>query len=151
MPRGGSGLPSGPWVDPTLLGVLPLELVRRWPAGELHGGLLAGLFTAGGRLVAACATDDAEVAVAALAARMRSGGLATHRVLCTLGTPSAALMQAAVDHAMTVVVGTGFPAVQDVDLAEERGLTVCVAEPGGGLAVLAGSHRVVEPLPFLLP
>ena len=150
MPGNSDALPNGPRVAPSLLAVLPAELARWWPPGELHGDLLVGLFTAGGRLVAACAAADAEAAVEALAARMRSGGLATHRVLCTIGTPSPFLAPA-VDHAMTVLVSTGFPTAEDLVFAEEHGLTVCVAD-GGGVDVVAGSRRVVDPpLPFFLP
>jgi FdhD protein len=136
-------LPNGPQVDRATLAALPERL--RQPAFDLTGGLHAtGLFDPAGEL--ACAREDVgrhNAMDKVIGWALREGGLPLHeRVLCVSGRLSFELAQKAAVAGCPVLVGVGAPSSLAIELADERGLTLCGFARGGTVNVYTGADRV---------
>jgi FdhD protein len=136
-------LPDGPSLARALLASLPERLVQ--PGFKRTGGLHAtGLFDAGGELL--CVREDVgrhnamdKVVGWALA----QGLLPLHgHALCVSGRLSFELVQKAAVAGTPILVGVGAPTSLAVELAAERGLTLCGFARAGRLNVYAGAARV---------
>lgn len=136
-------LPPGPRIARDLLAALPEKLVQ--PGFSRSGGMHAtGLFDAAGGLL--CAREDVgrhnamdKVVGWALAA----GLVPLHgHALCVSGRLSFELVQKAAVAGAPVLVGVGAPTSLAVDLARDRGLTLCGFARAGRLNVYAGPERV---------
>jgi FdhD protein len=138
-------LASGPLVPRELLAELPDKLVQ--PGFARTGGLHAtGLFDADG--TAECVREDVGrhnamdkvIGWALLGGRLPL----SESLLCVSGRLSFELVQKAVVAGAPVLVGVGAPTSLAVDLAEERGLTLCGFARGGRLNVYSHPGRVTE-------
>jgi FdhD protein len=137
-------LPDGPVVRRELLATLPGRL--RQPGFEATGGLHAtGLFTPAGELrwvredVGRHNAMDKVVGRALLA-----GALPLHgHVLCVSGRLSFELVQKAAVAGAPVLVGVGAPTSLAVDLAADRGLTLCGFARAGRVNVYTRPERVL--------
>ncbi|HEU4976912.1 MAG TPA: formate dehydrogenase accessory sulfurtransferase FdhD [Baekduia sp.] len=136
-------LPPGPVVPRALLAALPDRL--RQPGFAVTGGLHAtGLFDAAGELL--CVREDVGrhnamdkvVGRAAL-----DGELPLHdRVLCVSGRLSFELVQKAAVAGCPILVGVGAPSSLAVELAGDRGMTLCGFARRGSVNVYTGVERV---------
>ncbi len=136
-------LAPGPSVARELLARLPERLVQPGFArtGALHA---TGLFDAGGELL--CVREDVGrhnamdkvVGWALREARMPLSG----RLLCVSGRLSFELVQKALVAGAPVLVGVGAPTSLAVELARERGLTLCGFTRRGRVNVYAGEQRI---------
>jgi FdhD protein len=136
-------LPIGPVIERDLLANLP-ELLAQ-PAFERTGGLHAtGLFGGAGDL--ACAREDVgrhNAMDKVIGWALREGALPLHeRILCVSGRLSFELVQKAAVAGCPVLVGVGAPSSLAIELAVERGLTLCGFARAGALNVYAGAERV---------
>ena len=136
-------LPSGPVVERDLLANLP-ELLAQ-PTFERTGGLHAtGLFGGAGDL--ACAREDVgrhNAMDKVIGWALREGALPLHeRILCVSGRLSFELVQKAAVAGCPILVGVGAPSSLAIELAVERGLTLCGFAREGRLNVYAGAERV---------
>ncbi|HEV7529737.1 MAG TPA: formate dehydrogenase accessory sulfurtransferase FdhD [Solirubrobacteraceae bacterium] len=136
-------LSSGPRVSRALLADLPDRLVQPGFArtGALHA---TGLFDAAGELL--CMREDvgrhnAMDKVVGWALRQRGMPL-NQALLCVSGRLSFELVQKAAVAGAPVLVGVGAPTSLAVELAQERGLTLCGFARRGRINVYAGSQRV---------
>jgi FdhD protein len=136
-------LPDGPSLGRELLASLPDRLVQ--PGFQRTGGLHAtGLFDAEGELL--CVRED----VGRHNAMDKVVGWALMRdllplhghALCVSGRLSFELVQKAVVAGAPILVGVGAPTSLAVELAAERGLTLCGFARRGRLNVYAGAARV---------
>ncbi len=139
-------VPAGPVLARTLLADLPERLVQ--PGFARSGGLhAAGLFDADGEAV--CVREDVGrhnaldkvVGWALLAGRLPLRG----QVVCVSGRLSFELVQKTVVAGASILVGVGAPTSLAVELAADRGLTLCGFARAGTLNVYAGSERVLGP------
>jgi len=136
-------LPTGPRVDRATLAALPDRL--RQPGFEATGGLHAtGLFTPDGELLAVREDVGRHNAMDKLVGRaLLDGDLPlAGRVLCVSGRLSFELVQKAVVAGCPVLVGVGAPTSLAVELAADRGLTLCGFARGHAVNVYAGAERV---------
>ena len=136
-------LPDGPRVERATLAALPERL--RQPGFEATGGLHAtGLFTSEGELLAVREDVGRHNAMDKLVGRaLLDGELPlTARILCVSGRLSFELVQKAVVAGCPILVGVGAPTSLAVELAADRGLTLCGFARGGGVNVYAGAQRV---------
>jgi len=136
-------LPDGPTLDRSLLASLP-DLLRQ-PAFERTGGLHAtGLFAADGELV--CVREDVgrHNAMDKVVGRaLLEDALPLHgQVLCVSGRLSFELVQKAAVAGAPILVGVGAPSSLAIELAAERGLTLCGFARKGSVNVYAGAERV---------
>ena len=136
-------LPDGPTIDRTLVATLPDHL--RQPAFERTGGLHAtGLFEPDGRLV--CVREDVgrhNAMDKVVGCALSKGDLPLHgRVLCVSGRLSFELVQKAAVAGAPILVGVGAPSSLAIELAAERGLTLCGFARDGSVNVYAGAERV---------
>ncbi len=138
-------LPSGPRVARELLAALPERLVQ--PGFARTGGLHAtGLFDARGELL--CVRED--VGRHNAMDKVLGWALAAGRVplgehaLCVSGRLSFELVQKAAVAGAPILVGVGAPTSLAVELAGERGLTLCGFARGGRVNVYTGAERVLE-------
>ena len=130
-----------------LLATLPDRLREAQAAFELTGGLHAtGLFAAGGELL--CVRED----VGRHNAMDKTIGwafvqgllpLATN-VLCVSGRLSFELVQKAAVAGCPVLVAVGAPSSLAVELARDRGVTLCGFARGGRMNVYSETWRVVR-------
>ena len=136
-------LSAGPRVGRELLCALPDRLEQ--PGFARTGGLHAtGLFTAGGELV--CSREDVGrhnamdkvVGRALLDDRLPLA----ERVLCVSGRLSFELVQKAAVAGAPILVGVGAPSSLAVELAIDRGLTLCGFARRGRVNVYSGRERV---------
>ncbi len=132
-------LPEGPVVDRATLAALPERL--RQPAFDVTGGLHAtGLFDPAGELL--CVREDVgrHNAMDKVVGRaLREGALPLHgRVLCVSGRLSFELAQKAAVAGCPILVGVGAPSSLAIELAVERGLTLCGFARGGTAERLRG-------------
>jgi FdhD protein len=139
-------VPAGPSVERDLLAALPERL--RQPAFAVTGGLHAtGLFDPAGELV--CVREDVgrhNAMDKVIGWALRAGALPLHdRVLCVSGRLSFELAQKAAVAGCPVLVGVGAPSSLAIELAIERGLTLCGFARGGTVNVYAGAARVSDP------
>jgi FdhD protein len=137
-------LAAGPVVPRSLLAQLPERLVQPGFArtGALHA---TGLFDAGGELL--CLREDvgrhnAIDKVVGWALERDLLPLA-ERLLCVSGRLSFELVQKAAVAGAPVLVGVGAPTSLAVELAAERGLTLCGFARAGRVNVYAGAERVL--------
>jgi FdhD protein len=128
-----------------LLAELPERLVQ--PGFARTGGLHAtGLFEADGRAV--CVREDVGrhnamdkvTGWALLAGRTPLHGL----VLCVSGRLSFELVQKAAVAGASILVGVGAPTSLAVELAGDRGLTLCGFARRGRLNVYSSAQRVAD-------
>jgi FdhD protein len=138
-------LPAGPRVARALLAELPDRMVQ--PGFARTGGLHAtGLFDAAGRLL--CMREDVgrhNAMDKVVGWALREGRVPlTDSLLCVSGRLSFELVQKAAVAGAPVLVGVGAPTSLAVELARERGLTLCGFARRGRVNVYAGDERVVE-------
>jgi FdhD protein len=138
-------LPPGPAVGRALLAALPDGL--RQPGFEVTGGLHAtGLFAADGTLL--CVREDVgrHNAMDKVVGRaLLDGDLPlAGRILCVSGRLSFELVQKAAVAGCPILVGVGAPSSLAVDLAADRGMTLCGFARGASVNVYAGAERVRE-------
>jgi FdhD protein len=136
-------IPPGPEIARELLAALPERL--RQPAFERTGGLHAtGLFATDGELL--CVREDVgrhNAMDKVIGWALRAGVLPLHdRVLCVSGRLSFELVQKAAVAGCPILVGVGAPSSLAIELAEERGLTLCGFAREGTVNVYAGTARV---------
>jgi FdhD protein len=137
-------LGNGPAVARDLLASLPDRL--RQPAFERTGGLHAtGLFDAAGELVVAREdvgrhnAMDKVVGRALLAGALPLAG----RLLCVSGRLSFELAQKAAVAGAPILVGVGAPSSLAIELASDRGMTLCGFARGGRVNVYSHPDRVL--------
>jgi FdhD protein len=137
-------LPAGPRVARGLLAELPERLVQ--PGFTRTGGLHAtGLFDAVGELI--CVREDVGrhnamdkvIGWSLLAERLPLHG----RILCVSGRLSFELVQKAAVAGAPILVGVGAPTSLAVELAADRGLTLCGFARQQKVNVYTRSDRVL--------
>ena len=124
---------------------LPDELRAVQAAFSATGGLHAsGLFTAGGELL--CVREDVgrHNALDKLVGRAFLDGLLplARHVLCVSGRLSFELVQKAAVAGCPVLVAVGAPSSLAVELAADRGITLCGFVRGGSLNVYTDAWRI---------
>ena len=134
----------GPRVARELLAALPERL--RQPGFERTGGMHAtGLFDAGGELL--CVREDVgrHNAMDKVVGRaLLDGALPlTDRIVCFSGRISFELVQKAAVAGAPIVVGVGAPTSLAIELAGDRGLTLCGFARSDRVNVYCGAERVV--------
>jgi FdhD protein len=137
-------MPAGP-VPRALLAALPDRL--RQPGFDVTGGLHAtGLFTPAGELLSVREDVGRHNAMDKVIGRaLLDGRLPLRdRVLCVSGRLSFELVQKAAVAGCPILVGVGAPTSLAVELAADRGLTLCGFARGGSVNVYAGAERVGE-------
>jgi FdhD protein len=137
-------LPPGPPVPRSLLADLPERLAQ--PGFERTGGLHAtGLFDASGRLLLAREDVGRHNAMdKVVGAALGEGRLPLHdRLLCVSGRLSFELVQKAAVAGCPILVGVGAPSSLAIELAADRGMTLCGFARRGTVNVYAGAERVV--------
>ena len=134
---------GGPRAPRELLASLPERLHQ--PGFELTGGLHAtGLFDSGGRLLAVredVGRHNAMDKVIGWALLAGEAPLA-ERILCVSGRLSFELVQKASVAGAPILVGVGAPSSLAIELAADRGITLCGFARGGGVNVYTGEGRV---------
>jgi FdhD protein len=140
-----AALAAGPRVARALLAGLPDRLVQ--PGFQRTGGLHAtGLFDAAGELL--CMREDVgrhNAMDKVVGWALREGRVPlTDAMLCVSGRLSFELVQKAAVAGAPVLVGVGAPTSLAVELARERGLTLCGFARRGRVNVYAGDQRVVD-------
>jgi FdhD protein len=136
-------LARGPVVARALLAVLPDRL--RQPGFEATGGLHAtGLFDADGELL--CVREDVgrHNAMDKVVGRALLDGRLplAERILCVSGRLSFELVQKAAVAGCPILVGVGAPSSLAVELAADRGMTLCGFARGASVNVYTGPERV---------
>ena len=134
---------SGPSVERGLLASLPDRLSQ--PAFERTGGLHAtGLFDDGGQLIVSREDVGRHNAMDKVVGRALLDGLLplSGHVLCVSGRLSFELVQKAAVAGCPILVGVGAPSSLAIELAADRGLTLCGFARAGRLNVYTGSERV---------
>jgi FdhD protein len=136
-------LAEGPSMGRALLAALPERMAQ--PAFERSGGLHAtGLFDSAGELllsredVGRHNAMDKVVGWALLEGLLPLAG----RALCVSGRLSFELVQKAAVAGCPILVGVGAPSSLAVELAADRGMTLCGFARGSSLNVYAGVERV---------
>jgi FdhD protein len=136
-------LPAGPVVARELLAALPDRLAQ--PGFAATGGLHAtGLFDSGGSLLTVREDVGRHNAMDKVVGRaLLDGLLPLHdRVLCVSGRLSFELVQKAAVAGAPILVGVGAPSSLAVELAADRGMTLCGFARRGGVNVYTGAERV---------
>jgi FdhD protein len=136
-------LGPGPRVERGLLADLPERLAQ--PAFERTGGLHAtGLFDAAGELV--CVREDVgrhNAMDKVIGWALLDGRLPlSESLLCVSGRLAFELVQKAAVAGAPVLVGVGAPTSLAVELATDRGMTLCGFARGGSINVYADRGRV---------
>lgn len=137
-------LPDGPEIARELLASLPDRM--RQPGFERTGGLHAtGLFDPVGELL--CVREDVgrhNAMDKVIGWALRAGELPLHRrALCVSGRLSFELVQKAAVAGAPVLVGVGAPSSLAIELAAERGLTLCGFAREGSVNVYTAPERVI--------
>ncbi|MGN6189526.1 MAG: formate dehydrogenase accessory sulfurtransferase FdhD [Conexibacter sp.] len=144
----GAALPPGPRVSRTLLAALPDRLRDGQPTFGRTGGVHAtGLFDAAGELLLAREDVGRHNAMdKAIGRALLDGLLPLHkRILCVSGRLSFELVQKAAVAGAPILVGVGAPPSLAIELAADRGMTLCgFARGSGRVNVYAGAERVVS-------
>lgn len=136
-------LASGPVVARALLAVLPSRLEQ--PGFSRTGGLHAtGLFTAEGRLLFTREDVGRHNAMDKVIGRALLGGLLplSEHVLCVSGRLSFELVQKAAVAGAPLLVGVGAPSSLAVEVADDRGMTLCGFARGRSVNVYSHPQRV---------
>src|SRR5579872_4136946 len=136
-------LPAGPRVARALLASLPERLLQ--PGFARTGGLHAtGLFDPEGKLL--CVREDVgrhNAMDKAIGWALLSGRVPLHEgLLCVSGRLSFELVQKAAVAGAPILVGVGAPSSLAIELAEDRGLTLCGFARHGHVNVYTGAMRV---------
>jgi FdhD protein len=140
-----ASLPDGPLIPRSLLAALPDRL--RQPTFERTGGLHAtGLFDAEGELVVAREDVGRHNAMDKVIGRALMDGAVplADRILCVSGRLSFELVQKAAVAGAPILVGVGAPSSLAVDLAGDRGMTLCGFARAGRVNVYTGAERVSD-------
>jgi FdhD protein len=136
----------GPVVARTLLAGLPERLRGDQPAFARTGGLHAtGLFSASGELLLVREDVGRHNAMDKVIGRALLDGLLPlrDRILCVSGRLSFELVQKAAVAGAPILVGVGAPSSLAIELAADRGMTLCgFARGDGRVNAYAGSQRV---------
>jgi FdhD protein len=135
----------GPVVARELLAALPGRL--RQPAFDVTGGVHAtGLFDREGNLLYAREDVGRHNAMDKVVGRALLDGLLPlrDRLLCVSGRLSFELVQKAAVAGAPVLVGVGAPSSLAIDLAADRGLTLCGFARRGGVNVYTGLERLAR-------
>jgi FdhD protein len=138
-------VPAGPQVARTLLAGLPDALRAAQPAFARTGGLHAtGLFAADGTLLHAREDVGRHNAMDKVVGRaLLDGLLPLHgRILCVSGRLSFELVQKAAVAGAPILVGVGAPSSLAIELAGDRGMTLCGFARGESVNAYAGLERV---------
>ncbi|CAN5147015.1 formate dehydrogenase accessory sulfurtransferase FdhD [soil metagenome] len=138
-------IPEGPVVPRRILASLPDSLTQ--PTFAATGGLHAtGLFDPGGaRIVVREDVGRHNAMDKVVGWALREGLVPLHdHVLCVSGRLSFELVQKAAVAGCPVLVGVGAPSSLAIELAMERGLTLCGFARGDSVNVYAGTERVSE-------
>lgn len=135
-------LREGPFVERSLLAALPERLIQ--PGFAETGGLHAtGLFDAAGELL--CVREDVgrhNAMDKVIGWALSHGELPLkERVLCVSGRLSFELVQKALLAGAPILVGVGAPSSLAIELAEDRGMTLCGFARKGRVNVYTGSAR----------
>jgi FdhD protein len=136
-------LPAGPRVSRDLLADLPDRLEQ--PGFARTGGLHAtGIFTAEGELLHSREDVGRHNAMDKVVGRiLLDGGLPLNeRILCVSGRLSFELVQKAAVAGAPILVGVGAPSSLAIELAADRGLTLCGFARRGRINVYSRSERV---------
>ena len=143
---GAGPLPPGPRVTRALLADLPRRLRADQPAFARTGGLHAtGLFGADGELLLVREDVGRHNAMDKVIGRALLDGLLPlhERILCVSGRLSFELVQKAAVAGAPLLVGVGAPSSLAIELAADRGMTLCgFARGDGRVNVYAGGERV---------
>ncbi len=137
-------LPPGPSVPRALLAALPDRLVQ--PGFAQTGGLHAtGLFDSRGELI--CVREDVgrhNAMDKVIGWALMEGRLPLHdMLLCVSGRLAFELVQKATLAGAPFLVGVGAPTSLAVELARDRGLTLCGFARRGRVNVYGGEERVL--------
>ena len=138
-------LPAGPRLPRTLAASLPARLEQ--PAFERTGGLHAtGLFEADGRLRQSREDVGRHNAMDKVIGRALLDGLMPlgERILCVSGRLSFELVQKAAVAGAPILIGVGAPSSLAIELAEDRGLTLCGFARHGNVNVYSRPERIVD-------
>jgi FdhD protein len=141
-------LPDGPRVQRALLAELPDRLSQ--PAFERTGGLHAtGLFSDDGELILTREDVGRHNAMDKVVGRALLDGLVPlhGRMLCVSGRLSFELVQKAAVAGAPILVGVGAPSSLAVELAADRGLTLCGFARGGAVNVYSRGERAIDGQP----
>jgi FdhD protein len=136
-------LPPGPLVARELLAGLPERLEQ--PGFNRTGGLHAtGLFTADGTLLTAREDVGRHNAMDKVVGRALIEGLVPlhESLLCVSGRLSFELVQKAAVAGAPILVGVGAPTSLAIDVAADRGLTLCGFARAGAVNVYTAPERV---------
>ncbi len=136
-------LPDGPVITRELAAALPGRLEQ--PGFQRTGGLHAtGLFTAPGELL--CTREDVgrhNAMDKVIGRALRDGALPLHgHILCVSGRLSFELVQKAAVAGTPILVGVGAPSSLAIELAADRGLTLCGFARRGSVNVYTRPDRI---------
>jgi FdhD protein len=134
---------QGPRVSRELVAALPDRLEQ--PGFARTGGLHAtGLFDATGHLI--CSREDVgrhNAMDKVIGRALLDGGLPlAERILCVSGRLSFELVQKAAVAGAPILVGVGAPSSLAIELATDRGLTLCGFARAGRVNVYSGRERI---------
>jgi FdhD protein len=136
-------LPAGPTISSTLAAGLPSRLDQ--PGFAHTGGLHAtGLFTQEGELLWAREDVGRHNAMDKVIghALMSDGVPLGERLLCVSGRLSFELVQKAAVAGAPILIGVGAPSSLAVELAEDRGMTLCGFARGSTVNIYAHPERI---------
>jgi FdhD protein len=136
-------LPAGPRLDRALVARLPGRLSQ--PAFERTGGVHAtGLFDPRGELVLSREDVGRHNAMDKVIGRALVDGLLplNDYVLCVSGRLSFELVQKAAVAGAPILVGVGAPSSLAIELAVDRGLTLCGFARGTSVNVYSHAERI---------
>jgi FdhD protein len=136
-------LAAGPVISRALAGDLPARLEQ--PAFERTGGLHAtGLFDAGGTLRFSREDVGRHNAMDKVVGRALLEGLVplADHLLCVSGRLSFELVQKAAVAGAPILIGVGAPSSLAIELAEDRGLTLCGFARRGKVNVYTCEERI---------
>jgi FdhD protein len=136
-------LGPGPVVERSLLVELPGRLEQ--PTFDLTGGVHAtGLFDTAGRLLLAREDVGRHNAMDKVIGRALLDGLLplADTILCVSGRLSFELVQKAAVAGAPILVGVGAPSTLAIELAADRGMTLCGFTRRGRTNVYSGPERV---------
>jgi FdhD protein len=136
-------LPDGPVIARELAAALPGRLEQ--PGFARTGGLHAtGLFTAAGELIATHEDVGRHNAMdKVIGHALREGRLPLHgHILCVSGRLSFELVQKAAVAGAPILIGVGAPSSLAIELAQDRGLTLCGFARRGSVNVYTGAERI---------
>jgi FdhD protein len=137
-------LPDGPTIERALVAELPSRLEQ--PAFERTGGLHAtGLFDPQGQLLFSREDVGRHNAMDKVVGHALLDGLIPlgERVLCVSGRLSFELVQKAAVAGAPILVGVGAPSSLAIELAGDRGLTLCGFARRGKVNVYTRPERIV--------